>query len=219
MPGQSPISLEYAKPADAGPLPPWVLRVAVLCGVMPMVCGIVIVALYRLTWWRELEKAAVVCIGGGLLLFAIGAAALTWYATVAKSRGMKATWTVPAIAALLLLNFPVCLACIRVGVQAKSIFRVVVINEGRTALKDVKIIDHVAGLGSATFERQQIAPGERFSQDVSLALSSESVEVSAKVDGVPSSTVVARNIGGGQGPLIREVRFRPPSTMPAVSNP
>jgi hypothetical protein len=127
----APLPLAYGPPAR--PVSRVTARgVALACGGVPLVAGLPIFAAWLLTGREDLIGAGLITIGGGVLLSAIGAAALL----VHVGRGLRGTH-VPRrrtlrdgvlLGLLLLANYPATFLCAATALEIQFRYLVTVVN-------------------------------------------------------------------------------------------
>lgn len=108
-------------------------RLALTCGILPLVAGVGVLLTWLATRRPWLMSAGVGVIAAGLVLLCAG----LWFLRVAARQGAagapqpRRSWRRIRVAlVLLLLNLPVALACLFVAFWIETTWHVVVVNEG-----------------------------------------------------------------------------------------
>ncbi|MGW8257748.1 MAG: hypothetical protein ACWGMZ_09715 [Thermoguttaceae bacterium] len=118
-------------------------RVALACGVLPLLVGVSIFLLWVSTGWQWLVVAGIVTLCGGVAIFLVGIIALTWYCWLALHTldiSKRRTWlSTFACAGLLLSNFPVAGGIIVAAIAIETRYTVVVHNTLQQPLDDVRV--------------------------------------------------------------------------------
>lgn len=123
------------------------LRIAKVCALLPLISGVLILALWLVTKLDWLQDAGFFVLFGGAFLFFVGAMALFLYeiAQPAEERAKLLSWG-PTMkwALILMLNWPVAMGCIIVAELEKGRYQLEVHNESAEVIDEVLIF----GLGS-----------------------------------------------------------------------
>jgi hypothetical protein len=165
-------------------------RIALLCGLTPLVLGVTVFALWLRTRSDALMIVGAFVLWGGVALFAVGAIALL-VALRAASRdpsvsARRLRWSAIACAALLLVNFPAATVIIREVAAITATYTLEVRNESAIALENVSLHG-----GGCHVEWTDIGPGEqrnstiRFDRDGTLEFDARhgATAISATVEG------------------------------------
>jgi hypothetical protein len=95
----------------------WLLRVALLCGLLPLIVGVGAMVGYWLVGWDFLG-AGFLAIFAGCLLFLFGLASLIVYWTLSRKRQLRISrWSWVALL-ILVLNVPIGYGCWQVALDA-----------------------------------------------------------------------------------------------------
>ena len=118
-------------------------RIALLCGLLPLLVGVSLFVLWIITGWDWLMVGGFFTLYGGLASFLIGAIALARYCWAAcrsaDPQGRKWVPAALACAALLLSNFPTAGGIIATVIAIETRYSVVVHNASQHALSDVQV--------------------------------------------------------------------------------
>lgn len=116
-------------------------RIAIACGLVPMVLGTVIFVAWLFTDLDALEIIGVLFIYGGVLLFAVGIGSLS--AFVSRARKAGSTYRKPTALALaiLVLNLPLCAAYISIAFALESAHVVAVVNRAGMPIEGLTLTD------------------------------------------------------------------------------
>lgn len=118
-------------------------RIALLCGLLPLLVGVSLFVLWLITRWDWLMVGGFLTLYGGLASFLIGAIALTRYCWAAcrSANPPRRKWIPAALAcaALLLSNFPTAGGIIAGVIAIKTCYSVIVHNASQHALRDVRV--------------------------------------------------------------------------------
>ena len=118
-------------------------RVALICGVLPLLFGVSIFLLWLVTRWDWLEMAGVFTLFGGVALFLVGAIALArfcWRSHRSPERPQKRLWlSTLGCAALLLSNFPIAGGIIATVIAITTLHTVVIHNASQQSLTGVRV--------------------------------------------------------------------------------
>ena len=114
-----------------------------ICGATPLLGGVLIFLLWLVTRWDWLMMAGLFTVFGGVVIFLIGAIALTrfcWLAFHTPDLPRHRLWfSALCCAGLLLSNFPVAGAIIATVVMIKTRYTVTVHNASQQPLYDVRV--------------------------------------------------------------------------------
>ena len=158
----NPPVIEYASPRTAPPPPRWLLKVAVACGVIPLVLGVGATLLFALTRWDFWTYAFILLLVGPIL-FVVGTGCLSVFGFYNRrlpeserrhGDGRRVGWTL----ALLCVNWPAALACLAV---------VTVVNGGISRGLDLTVTNRRAvpvgpvdiTAGGHSYHMDTVAPG------------------------------------------------------------
>ncbi|MBL4883484.1 MAG: hypothetical protein JKY95_02975 [Planctomycetaceae bacterium] len=134
----------------------WPQKTAVVCGAVPLICGISIFLLWLLTRWEWLMGAGLITLGVGIVLFLIGILSLFVYWT-SGDRDKRNNTMARFCAGLLLINFPVAGLIVVAFVSVINCYTVVVHNDSPEVIRNINIsgggcealIDSIPPNGSA----------------------------------------------------------------------
>lgn len=151
------------------------LKLAWLCGIAPLVTGIVIFLVWLLTGWEWLMRAGIITLYAGLAAFVIGVVALVWYCWLAlrdanRSR-LRIFLAASVCAGVLLGNFPVAGGIVLAVAFKLSTYTVVIVNDSPHPLVNARLIG-----GGVEMALGEIPPGSsversmRFQRDDQLTL-------------------------------------------------
>lgn len=113
-------------------------RIALLCGALPLCCGLIIFIAWTQTRQWQLETAGFYTIIAGCFLFLIGAAALLRFCRISPApqrRGPRATFA----ALILLVNFPVAAAVAYTAYWLDTRYMVTISNESGQPLSGAQV--------------------------------------------------------------------------------
>lgn len=134
----------------------WALRMAIICGALPLVTGVAIFAAWLITSWQWLEYAGIITLYAGFGLFVVGAVALGVCIYMARSVSPRLHLgrRVALAAILLLSNFPVAGVIVEAAIALETRYTVVVHHASKQPLADVLVF------GGGCSERiESIPPG------------------------------------------------------------
>jgi hypothetical protein len=118
-------------------------RVALACGLVPLLVGVAIFSLWLITRWQWLMLAGMVTIYGGVALFCIGFVALAVYCWSALRlpdvSGKRLLFSTLGCAATLLSNFAVAAGIIVAAITIETRYTVVVHNASGRPLEHVRV--------------------------------------------------------------------------------
>ncbi|MEM1041776.1 MAG: hypothetical protein AAGI91_04020 [Bacteroidota bacterium] len=114
-------------------------RVAMLCGILPMTVGVAVYLLYEITRWDSLPLIGMFTIRGGLVSVAIGFVCVIAYAFKRHAVGQLWGPRVGKAVSVMVLNIPVCLIVIILGINSMTRFTVVLENEGQETITRFEI--------------------------------------------------------------------------------
>jgi hypothetical protein len=179
-------TIDYSTPATGGRRiePARLLRVALACALAPMALGTVVIVLWLATSWGILAILGLGVLLVGFILFFIGLASLIWYAR--SCHAARLPWVRATLRAtlLLLLNFPLAFAYIRLG----QMWTIHFVNAGTTTIGGLVISDPVG----RRWQVGPIAPGSRATRRIfpqgegAITFSSTAPAGDAGVSGVVS---------------------------------
>jgi len=141
------------------------LRLAILCGAVPLALGVLVFAAWLATRWPWLMMAGVGVLYLGLAAFVIGTIALTRFFFSARESGLVPLAEVGRKAlpagALLLANFPAAAAILAAVVLVETTYAVTVVNASGGVLDEVRLFG-----GGRDVSLGSIAAGERSRADL-----------------------------------------------------
>lgn len=118
-------------------------RIALLCGLLPLLVGLSLFVLWIITRWDWLVVGGFVTLYGGLVSVLIGAIALARYCWAAAriADPPRRNWVPSALAcaALLLSNFPAAGGMIAAVIAIETRYSVVVHNASKQAISNVRV--------------------------------------------------------------------------------
>lgn len=124
---------------------PVLLKVAAYCGAVPLLCGTLIYASWRLTRWDSLTLAGVCAILAGLISLVVGAILL---AVSVKRERRRSGALLPAVraqavlvASLLLINLPAAGLFTYSAIQIMTRYTIRVINESGRPIESFVVMD------------------------------------------------------------------------------
>lgn len=127
------------------------LRVAIICGALPLLAGTGAFGLWRATGSDAFATLGALILYGGVALFMVGCLALIrylWLAGRQKNLSLaRVVWTSLGTAVLLLANFPVAGACILGAIHYTTRYTVEVRNDSAKPMSQVR----VSGAGTDEF--------------------------------------------------------------------
>lgn len=134
-------------------------RVAVVCGIIPLVFGVLIFVLWLITRWKWLMLAGVYAILGGIVLFIIGAISLSYYCMLGlrnpKLPSQRVFISTLAGYGILFSNIPFAIGIVVAAVAIETCYTVVVHNASPMSLDEVRVIG-----GGCEAEFGKIPPGK-----------------------------------------------------------
>ncbi len=161
---------------------------ALLCGAIPLIIGIVIFLLWLFTRGDWLMKAGIFTIYGGVGLFVVGAAALMnyfWTAWRNPDQSRKRLWLSSlACAALLFSNFVVAGGIVLAVIEIETRFTVEIRNDSTSPLNDLRIFG-----GGVDEEIARLEPGERLHRTLDIR-NDGLLNFSASHEGSPIETIL-----------------------------
>ncbi len=125
------------------------LRIAKVCALLPLISGILVLALWLATKWNWLQLAGLLVLMGGGFLFLVGVIALILYeiAQPAKEWTELLSWSpTTKWALILMLNWPAAFGCIIVAETISGRFQLEVHNES------AEVIDEILIFGTGSVE-------------------------------------------------------------------
>ena len=177
-------------PLTAGPY-----RLAVLCGVVPLLAGAAIFTAWTLTGWRWLMLAGLVTIGIGTVVFLVGCLALYSAHRRARDAGAMQGLTRRTLlaAALLVSNFPAAAGLSWAAVALETRLVVVVRNDAVVPLEGGRLHG-----GGADVRLPALAPGASVERWLWFDTDGQ-LELDASLGGQHVHGVVAGYVTGGLG--------------------
>ena len=134
--------LAYASPDYAAP-PIVLYRIGLLCWAVPLVVGVGLLALYALTFARQLPGLGLLTMLAGAVLWFVGLACLFTFKHLLQrcAPDVRAAWLRRArpIILLLVLNMPVAIACAFAGMYLASHFPVTLVNATSAPITDITV--------------------------------------------------------------------------------
>lgn len=169
-------------------------KIALTCGLLPMVLGTAVFAVWLATDIAELEIAGIFIIQGGLILFAIGFISLLVFINSAMKDSEPFMGRSALCAVVLLLNFPLCVGYLLIAFAMENANVVTVVNESAKPVTDLVLSDP----SGRKYPIAPILPGA--SRTACYAFSGEgSVQYAFTNDGTPQQGQLIGYITSGLG--------------------
>jgi len=131
-------------------------RMAIACGLFPMLLGSAIFAAWLFSDLDALEIIGLIFIYGGIVLFAVGIVSLVMFVSRARKGGIAHRIPGTLALAVLLLNFPICAAYIFIAFAMESAHVVIVVNCADMPIENLTLTDPTG----RQFQTGTIGPGQ-----------------------------------------------------------
>ncbi|MAT72020.1 MAG: hypothetical protein CMJ58_21150 [Planctomycetaceae bacterium] len=118
--------------------PLWCYRLALVCGAVPLLAGLAILAAFAATEWDGFVVAGLICFYAGAVCFVIGGIALAVRAYLLRDQSERKFRWLPG--GLLLLCWPAAVFCLFCGLKIISKYAVIVQNDSPHVLTAVELI-------------------------------------------------------------------------------
>ena len=153
-------------------------RIAIACGLLPMILGTAIFTEWLFTDLDTLEIIGLWLIYGGIALFAIGIFSLRVFVSHARRRGILYRKPTAWALAVLLMNFPLCAAYVSIAFAMESAHVVTVVDRAALPIEGLILTDPAG----RQFRIGTVEPGE--ARHACLDFSGEgAVQFAFNVDG------------------------------------
>jgi len=129
---------------------------AIACGLLPMLLGTAIFAAWLFTDYDALEIIGLLFIYGGIVLFVAGIVSLLVFVSRARMGGIAYRTPTTVALALLILNFPLCVAYVSIAFAMESAHVVTVVNRTDIPIEALTLTDPIG----RQFRVGTVAPGQ-----------------------------------------------------------